>query len=445
MDRKKIILIAPNPWIIEDLHKFEDKYEFIYLEGDFQKKRFKLRELFYLLKGYNIEWASDFAIKEMRRLGADAILGIDEFMSCLIANRANHKLGNPEIPLDLALTLQHKYYSRILQKKYIPKYVPEFFVYGEKEIDGPVFIKPFRGAASLLSHACHNKAELEEAMDVPLIPKMFYLRLLRNFEKLTQKYAKLPRISNAWHVEKLMEGVQVTLEGFVYQGKNTIIGVTDSIMYPNSKIAFRRFDYPSALPTEIQDKMHAISRKFIDSLDYTHGFYNIEFFYSPQNGEIKVIEINPRMAFQFNDLYEKVDGINTLEILLKMSVGEEVTYRWGEGKFKKASSFILRQFSDGYVHSIPNKYQIQEAKQYYPDLKLMIDCHEGKKLSSDLFQDTESFKVMTANIGEQSMEALERKYHHLLQLLPFEIERDYKEESTLIRLLKKVFKKLKST
>ena len=39
--------------------------------------------------------------------------------------------------------------------------------------------------------------------------------------------------------------------------------------------------------------------------------FNIEMMYDAATDRIGIIEINPRMASQFADLYEKVDGTNS--------------------------------------------------------------------------------------------------------------------------------------
>ena len=49
---------------------------------------------------------------------------------------------------------------------------------------------------------------------------------------LLKKYSDLKINADYLIAEKLMTGQQVTLEGYVYNGKIEIMGITDSIMYP---------------------------------------------------------------------------------------------------------------------------------------------------------------------------------------------------------------------
>jgi hypothetical protein len=46
-----------------------------------------------------------------------------------------------------------------------------------------------------------------------------------------------------------------------------------------------------------------------------------------------VIEINPRLAAQFGDLYQKVDGASPYEVLTDRALGRKRQWTPGNGKF----------------------------------------------------------------------------------------------------------------
>lgn len=52
--------------------------------------------------------------------------------------------------------------------------------------------------------------------------------------------------------------------------------------------------------------MHDISIRAIKGLGLTNTTFNIEYFYNPESGDLKIIEVNPRFSGQFGDIYEKV-------------------------------------------------------------------------------------------------------------------------------------------
>ena len=91
-------------------------------------------------------------------------------------------------------------------------------------------------------------------------------------------------------------------------------------MFPGT-LAFARFDYPSALPQSVQARMAEIATTVMEGLGFDNGLFNIEMMYDRETGRVAIIEINPRMASQFADLYEKVDGTNSYEVLLAVGQG----------------------------------------------------------------------------------------------------------------------------
>ena len=105
-----------------------------------------------------------------------------------------------------------------------------------------------------------------------------------------------------------------------YGGEVHILGVVDSIFFPGT-LAFSRFDYPSALPEGVQERMADIAERLMSGLGFDNGMFNVEMMYDAREDRIAIIEINPRMASQFADLYEKVDGTNSYEVLLDLGCG----------------------------------------------------------------------------------------------------------------------------
>ena len=67
--------------------------------------------------------------------------------------------------------------------------------------------------------------------------------------------------------------------------------------------------------------MADIAKRLMSGLGFDNFMFNIEMMYDARDDRIAVIEINPRMASQFADLYEKVDGTNAYEVLLDLGIG----------------------------------------------------------------------------------------------------------------------------
>lgn len=73
------------------------------------------------------------------------------------------------------------------------------------------------------------------------------------------------------------------------------------------------------------------AERVLRAMNYDHGFFNVETYYRPAHDDIKVIEINPRMASQLANLYRRVDGYDPHDALLELSVGERPQIASGAG------------------------------------------------------------------------------------------------------------------
>lgn len=430
---KKIIVVAPNPWSFQEITKRSSEYNFIFYESEFQRGNLGILSKLRLLTGINFDREVNKLVSFAKRVSADGIIGVDEFLSCLIVTKANERLDHPHNDLALELTLQHKFYSRELQQKHIPKHVPSYAIWkGAGTMSMPYFLKPIRGSASILASAIHNENDLTNYNHISIVKKIFLKSLLRQFNLLCLKHADLPIVEGPLIAEELMSGIQLTVEGFVQDGENHIVGIVDSVMYPGSRLSFKQFDYPSKLPPDVQENLRQITEKFIKGINYSHGFYNIEYFYDPEKGEIKLIEINPRMAFQFTDLYEKVDGLNTFDIFLKLVVGEKPILKHREGKYNCASSFVRRTFEDGLVQVVPQNEEVEIIENEF-NARVLMQANLGQWLSSDYFQDTESFRLMTVNLGGDSQAELKQKNLLIEERLKFEIQTNRLQEKSFLQ------------
>ncbi len=79
-------------------------------------------------------------------------------------------------------------------------------------------------------------------------------------------------------------------------------------------------------------------------IGFNNGLFNIEFFYNPKTDDIKIIEINPRMASQLAYLYEAVDGVNPYRMALDLALGDAPRVERAATAYRHAASFALRKF-----------------------------------------------------------------------------------------------------
>ncbi|MGH6832505.1 MAG: ATP-grasp domain-containing protein, partial [Methyloceanibacter sp.] len=216
-------------------------------------------------------------------------------------------------------------------------------------------------------------------------------------DRLLRHYAGVSIGTKRLIAEAVLKGEQVTVEGYVHSRKASILGVVDSVMFPGT-LAFSRFDYPSSLPESVQARMAEIAATLMQGLGFDNGLFNIEMMYDTAADRIFIIEINPRMASQFADLYEKVDGTSSYTVLLDIAQDRTPRFTRRQGPFGFAASLVLRSFEDHVVAAVPSEADIEQLARLYPDIRVELHANVGRKLS-DEFQDGMSYRYGIVNLG----------------------------------------------
>ena len=217
-----------------------------------------------------------------------------------------------------------------------------------------------------------------------------------------------------------LRGVQVTVDGFVQGGQVTVMGVVDSVMFPGTQ-SFQRFEYPSTLPESVSARMADITRRFVQGSGLDHSCFNVEMFYEAETDHISIIELNPRMSYQFSDLYARVDGLSLIDVQLALATGRSVPWVPGSGPDRAAASFVGRQFVDGRVSRVPSDGEIHAAYEAFPSAHIEVLCKVGERLS-ELPQDMGSFRYSITNLAARDREALFSDHARLEKMLAFEFD-----------------------
>jgi biotin carboxylase len=339
-----------------------------------------------------------------------------------VASIIAERLGLVGPKVEHVLRCEHKYYSRLSQQAIVPAATPPFRIVPPKgfnagdafDLPFPVFLKPLKSCFSINAQQVASLPELRRIAETNLMPEGF----LRPFNDLLKAHTNYEFDVSGLLAESLLEGVQVSLEGYVFKGRVHTFGIIDALMFPGT-ISFERFVYPSRLPAGVQSRMRQIAQDFISGIGYDNALFNLELIYNPASGEIHIIEVNPKIASQFTDLFEKVDGTSSYEPLLQIALGEEPAFNYGQGSFKLAASCVLRGFTDRRVRRVPHAEQIAELTRIFPDARIEISVNEGQLLS-DIMQDGKSFRYGLINIGANSEEELNTKFEFCKNSLPFE-------------------------
>jgi biotin carboxylase len=326
------------------------------------------------------------------------VISSDDYPGSALAAAVAERLGLPAPDPEITLICQHKYLSRVMQEKHVPEAVPPFALIDVANgvwspLPFPIFLKPVKSFFSIGAEKISSEADL--AIRLPRWKELdeFFLPL----DRMLERYAGVGIGTKRLIAEGVLNGGQVTVEGYAYGEKVSIMGVVDSIMFPGT-LAFARFDYPSALPKGAQARMAEIATTVMEGLAFDNGLFNIEMMYDLETGQISIIEINPRMASQFADLYEKVDGTNSYRVLLDIAQGRKPQFKRKCGRYAFAASCVLRSFEDCVVVALPSEADLERLVAIYPDMRIELHGELGKKLSDDL-QDGTSYRYGIINLG----------------------------------------------
>lgn len=321
------------------------------------------------------------------------------------------------------LLCEHKYYCRVKQAKIVPTATPEFHLIDPKNLDSvdkismfPGFLKPVKSCMSKNAYTIQDRDELRKRASESLLPELFILP----FNDLVRLYTDWELNANYLLYEELLSGHQVSLEGFVYKGEVTVMGIIDAIMFPGT-FSFKRFQYPSSLPEEVLLRMEQIAATFMKGIGYDNAMFNFEMIYDSKKDSIHIIEINPKIASQFPDLFEKVDGSNSYEVMMRIALGKEPGFVRRQGKFQIAASCVLRTFDDQLVKQIPDKANIDDVEKKFPGSMIQVIATKGKKLSEQL-QDSHSFRYGLINMGANSEDDLIRDFEAASKMLDYKLE-----------------------
>jgi biotin carboxylase len=328
-----------------------------------------------------------------------------------LAVRVADRLGLPGPSPESFMRCHDKLEARRWQQRIVPEATPRFApldpdtVGNDPPLDVPFFMKPTTGHLSQLAFTIRDRDELSAAL----------ARVRRELDAVTWFDRRLEK-GEFRHMlaEELLTGRQVTFEGFMHAGSLTPVGMTDSILHPNG-ISFLRFDYPSAVPSELQRRMAGIAERFMRGIEFEGSLFNMDFFVGP-GGDLKIIEVNGRMASQFGPLVKAVHGMSTYEVQLELMSGGLPELPPARSDLV-ASSFVLRTYEDAIVEAVPDPAAVLER---YPHAQVELLVRPGQRLS-DNDDDVASHRLALVALAAPTREAVLARYEEAKRLLRFDL------------------------
>ena len=425
--RKRVLVVSPTAWDLEELSRptYQRDYEFVFHDAGFYDRHVFLAGL-----TFDVFASIERAVDAGRRARVDGVIGTNDYPASLQAAAVAEALGLPGAPVDSALVCQHKYLFRHATRREVPEATPAFglidpfdFSPASLPLPLPFFVKPVKGTLSLRAAVAHDFGTLKTILRFSTREKLAALIALRPLNQLLDRYTTFDTHANWFIAEEVLRGDhQVTVEGFVDEGRVEILGIVDSIMYPGTR-CFQRFEYPSQLPEPAQARMRGIAERVVHATGFRHGCFNVELLYDPPSDAVSVIEMNPRMCTQFSDLYEKVDGTNGYEVQLALATGRRPQVRKKEGRYAVAASFVARTFEDRKVVRLPEPSRLAAIHRRFPDTIVKFLCEQGQWLSQ-YPQDLTSYRYRIVNMGARSRADLDAGFREMARRLAVQFADD---------------------
>jgi ATP-grasp domain-containing protein len=418
---RRILVLFPDEWdraAARDA-RYRGRFEFVF-EG-FDLFRFPENARLFTFDALAFVEA---VCRRHARTGLDAVVTSDEQFGPFIAALVCERLGLPHAPIESILTIQHKYYARAAFQRVAPEANPAFGLlrrdYSSMEdvpLPYPFYVKPAKAAFSVLARRIDSFEALRRHTRFGRFEHAIIDRLVKPFADVMHRHSSLREDPFSMICEGILHGRQVTANGFARDGRITMLGIVDSIMYPGTD-QFQRFQYPSTLEPEAQAKVESLAARLLQGLDFRHGMFNVEMRIDPVDGQPRVIEINPRAAGQFYDLFERVDGYSLFEALLELEGGREPAIAHRAGRDRHAASFVLRDLAGEGLSRWPSRAEIEALKAAHPDVHVMLYPKRGADLRREM-KWLGSYRYGVFNLGAPTLEELFARFERLCREITF--------------------------
>jgi biotin carboxylase len=366
----------------------------------------------------------DGLVRRARRHGWRAVTSHHEQFGALAAALLAERMGWPGTPVNAILACQHKFYARQVLQRVVPEANLDFALldaeYGAPVPPGiayPRFVKPVKAAFSVLARRVDSHEELHRHTRFGAWELWVIRRLVEPFERLARERlgADLPS-AHRMLLETPVQAEQFNLDGYVFDSQTHAVGVVDAIMFPGTH-AFMRHEVPTRLPSAVQVRALDVARRFLTAVGFTHGLFNMEFFYDAASDRLTVIEFNPRMASQYSDLYRRVLGIDLHAMALALAHGRDpASARHGVPTAGAAASFVYRAFDPADQVHLPSAAQTGAFTQAYPDALLFPYPKSAGSIARD-FKWLGSYRYGITHLGGRDRADLRARCEAASELL----------------------------
>lgn len=241
----------------------------------------------------------DTIVEECRKLNIDGVVSNASELTAEITAYISEKLGLNGTPYKVLEQLHDKFYIRQLSKNIKGLSKPLFYKYNGEDLNVyPCVIKPCIGSAKSGVSFVDKKENFNEAI----------------------QYA-LRSSDGDIIVEEYIIGKELSVESISFQGKHTVIQITDKDSSSAPHFVELGHHQPAIISDCVMSKIKEIIPNILDMIGYTNGASHIEIKYN--NDKIYLIEVNLRGGGDeiSNKLVQMSSGYDYLRCMIEVSLG----------------------------------------------------------------------------------------------------------------------------
>lgn len=367
---------------------------------------------------------------EQRFAAAGEVAGITAYWdmpASSVAACLAERHGLPTPGLRAVTAMEHKYWSRRIQQVAVPEVTPAFELVDLRRpaaaerigLPYPFWLKPIRSAAGHLAMQIDDRRELDLALrwlrEGTVVYGRPFQRVLDSLD-LPPEIAEVP--ATAAIAEELLEGDQVTLEGYALDGAISCYGVFDIHREANG-CTFARYLYPSQLAASARERMTAAATTLMSALEWDRGAFNIEFFHEPSSGRIQLLEVNPRISQEHAHLTHWVDSASNLEVMVDLALGRPPPAIVGShaGPHAVAAKVFLRAYRDAVVADAPDPAVVAELERRHAPCRIVLVAEQGVRLAELRGQEPYSYELAHVYLAGEDEHELEQRYQRIVDEL----------------------------
>ena len=355
----------------------------------------------------------------------DGVVGTHDssaVFASIIAEKTNKRFAG----IQSVINCQNKYISRRIQRRCVSKHTPVFclaldYLREPSQLNTPFFIKPVRGNISFAAHTIQNPEQLNyytgrESLDIARY-NQYFLDSLSVDPELLDPLNVLT--CNNFLCEDLVEGDQVTVDGYISAGRVEIFGMTMAVFLPQSN-SFSHHVFPCTFEPELNRRMERAIQKLIPELGLDNSFFNVELRVDQATGTFFILEVNSRIAFQFAKTIESVTGYDPLHLLCDVATGRTPQYdEEKDSHFSLCFNFELHSLTDKWILSTPTQSDFEELRIRFPEVHIRNLVQENAFLSN-YKHNPESYRYCILDIPGNSEQEIMDKYKRVVPMLNYE-------------------------